>query len=85
MRGSELKNLSAQRHLGGGGQWSGRRMAAKIDGLLQGREKDLAPWTGAEMLANLAADVARQLVVEIIGQPPENLQAVGLRVPVLSP
>lgn len=85
MRGSELKDLSTQGRPRGGGQGSCRRLAAKSDSLPQRRQKDLAPGAGAEVFANLAAEGTRQLVIEELGQPPEDLKTVGFRMPVRPP
>ena len=54
--------------------------AAQSDRALEGSEKHLAVVAAVQMLADLLADVARQLAVQVEREPPENLQALGLAV-----
>src|SRR5262245_6513081 len=59
------------------GEWRGLMVLRQLHRISERRNKDFAIGTGAQMTAKFGADVGRQLIVDVSGQLPENIQAMS--------
>jgi hypothetical protein len=76
-----LENVRAESGSVASGEGPHVVMPAQADGLPEGFDELLAIGTGAQVSADLVAQGTGQLVVHVRRQSPEDLETLGLRMP----